>query len=56
VQEEEEKREEERKIASLKLINAIQAKVEVKPHGFMYVEIIISKPLQAMLDTRADTV
>ena len=57
IQGEEEKQEEERNIASLKLLNAIHAKVEGKPRGRMYVEAIINgKPLQAMLDTGADTV
>jgi len=57
VQEEEQKQEVERKVASLKLLNAIQAEVEGKPHGRMYVEAIINgKPLQAMLDTGVDTV
>ena len=41
----------------MKLLNAIQAKVEGQPHGCMYVEIIINEnPLQAMLDTQANTV
>jgi len=57
VQGEEEKQEDERKITSLKLLNAIQAKVEGQPRGCMYVETIINgKPLQAMLDMGADTV
>jgi len=57
VQGEEEKQKEEKRITSLKLLNAIQAKVEGQPHGRMYVETIINrKPLQAMLDTGADTV
>ena len=57
MQGEEEKQEEERRIVSLNLINAIQAKVEGQPCGRMYVETIINgKPLQAMLDTRAYTV
>jgi len=43
---EEEKQEEEKMIASLQLLNAIQAKVESQPHGRMYVEAIINgKPL-----------
>ena len=55
VQDEEEQ--EEKKIASLKLLNAIQAKVEGRPRGRMYVETTINgKPLQTMLDTGADTV
>jgi len=46
VQGEEKKQEEEQKIASLKLLNAIQAKVEGQPRGHMYVETIINgKPL-----------
>jgi len=54
---EEEKQEEKKTIASLKLLNAIQAKVESQPRGRMYVETRINgKPLQAMLDTGADTV
>jgi len=41
----------------MKLLNAIQAQVEGQPHGCMYVEIIINEnPLQAMLDTQANTV
>ena len=57
VQGEEEKQEEERKISSLKLLNTNQAKVEGQPRGHMYVETIINgKPLQAMLDTGANTV
>ena len=54
---EEEKQEEEKTIASLKLLNAIQAKVEGQPRRRMYVETIINgKSLQAMLDTGGDTV
>jgi len=57
MQVEEEKQEEERRISSLKLLNAIQAKMEGQPCGRMYVETIINgKQLQAMLDTGADTV
>ena len=52
-----ERREEERRIASVKLLNAIHAKVEERPQGRMYVETLIKgKPLNAMLDTGADTV
>ena len=55
VQKEEEQ--EENKIASLKLLNAIHAKVEKQPRGRMYVETLINdKSLQALFDTRADTV
>ncbi|XP_048228420.1 uncharacterized protein LOC125369605 [Ricinus communis] len=54
---EEEKQEEERRITSLRLLNAIQAKVEQKPHGRMYVETNIGgKSIQAIVDTGADTV
>jgi len=42
LQGEEEKQEEERRIASFKLLNAIQAEVEGQPHGRMYVETIIN--------------
>ena len=42
MQGEEEKQEEERRIASLKLLNAIQAKVEGKSRGRMYVQTIIN--------------
>ena len=52
-----EEEQEEKKIASLKLLNAIYAKVEKQPRGRMYVETLINgKPLQALLDTRAHTV
>lgn len=51
------KEQEEKKIASLKLLNAIHATVEKQPRGRMYVETRINgKPLQALLDTGADTV
>ncbi|XP_048231260.1 uncharacterized protein LOC125370291 [Ricinus communis] len=54
---EEERQEEERRLASLRLLNAIQAKVEQKPRGRMYVETNIGgRSIQAMVDTRADTV
>jgi len=57
VQGEEENQEEEKRIASLKLLNAIQAKVKAQSRGCIYVETIINgKLVQAMLDTGADTV
>jgi len=55
VQGEEEK--EKKKIASLKLLNVVRAKVEKQPRGRMYVETLINgKPLQILLDTGADTI
>eukprot|EP00257_Ricinus_communis_P019332 XP_015578290.1 uncharacterized protein LOC107261709 [Ricinus communis] len=54
---EEERQEEERRLASLRLLNAIQAKVEQKPRGLMYVETNIGgRSIQAMVDTGADMV
>ena len=54
---EEERQEEERRIASLKLFNAIQAKVEGQLRRCRHMETIINgKPLQAMLDMVADRV
>ena len=51
------KEQEEKKIACLKLLNAIHAKVEGQPCGHMHVETIINgKPLQALLDMEANMV
>lgn len=54
---EEERRDEEKKIASMQLLNAIQAKVEEQPRGRMFVETEIGgKTFKALVDTGADTV
>lgn len=52
----EEKRDEEKKIASIQLLNAVQANVEEQPHARMYVETEIKgKSIKALVDTGADT-
>jgi len=53
---EEERQEQERTIAPMKLLNVIQVKVEGQPRRRIYVETIINAtPLHAVLNTRAHT-
>ena len=54
VQREEEKQPEETRLHSLRLLNAIKAKVDERPRGAMFVETTISgKTFKALLDTGA---
>jgi len=54
---EEERQDEEGRIASMSLLSAIQTKVGEQLGGRMYVETEVGgKKLQATVDTRADTV
>ena len=54
IQREEEKQQEETRLHSLRLLNAIKAKVNEEPRGPMFVEITISgKTFKALLDTGA---